>query len=58
MSSILKIREKAYTIIGLGVRGSIGFGSVDSDFWIFGVMFISFIHVLLIIWPGSVWFEL
>lgn len=32
-----------------GRMGSVDFGSDDSDFWIFGIMFISLIQVSLII---------
>lgn len=47
---------KFFIIYRPGVQGLVGFGSVDSDFWIFGVMLISLIRVSLIIESGLVWF--
>ena len=40
----------------MDVRRSVGFGSIDSDFQIFGIMLISPIRGLLIIGSDSVWF--
>ena len=39
-----------------GRSGAVGFGSVDSDFQILGVILISLVWVLLITESDSVWF--